>query len=99
LADNDMIIDYFGTSPLATVQNQIKSGYAAGSWNGNGITSSAAATAASSAHKTALGYAEASALGLTTFSGQSVDSTSVLIRYTYSGDANLDGVVDTLDFN
>src|SRR5207302_11307484 len=34
-----------------------------------------------------------------TFSGQSVDSSAVLIRYVYSGDANLDGAVDTIDFN
>jgi hypothetical protein len=50
-------------------------------------------------HKTALGYAEASALGIGTFSGQVVDSTSVLIAYTYAGDANLDRTVDTIDFN
>jgi hypothetical protein len=31
--------------------------------------------------------------------GQSVDSTSVLVRYAYTGDANLDGKVDTLEFN
>src|SRR5262249_15997067 len=30
---------------------------------------------------------------------QSVDNTSVLIRYTLYGDANLDGVVNALDFN
>jgi hypothetical protein len=99
LNDNDLIFDYSGASPLSTVRDQIKTGFAGGAWNGNGITSSSAAAAALSAHKTALGYAEASALGLTTFSGQSVDSTSVLVRYTYAGDANLDGVVDTLDFN
>jgi hypothetical protein len=52
-------------------------------------------------NKTALGYAEASSVlhGTTIFSGQSVDNTAVLIRYTYAGDANLDGVVNALDFN
>ena len=34
-----------------------------------------------------------------TFAGQSIDNTSVLVRYTAYGDANLDGVVDTTDFN
>ena len=43
-------------------------------------------------HKTALGYAEASFLGVTSFGGLPVDSSSVLIRYTLSGDANIDGV-------
>src|SRR4029079_1429460 len=44
-------------------------------------------------------YGEASALGLGTFASQAVDSTSVLVRYTYAGDANLDGKVNALDFN
>jgi T5SS/PEP-CTERM-associated repeat protein len=102
LSDNDMIVDYSGSSPLATIQSLIQAGYNGGSWTGDGITSSSAAAASLSAHKTALGYAEASALFGSfpaTFSGQSVDSTSILIRYTLSGDANLDGTVDTLDFN
>src|SRR5262249_34262141 len=71
-----------------------------GSWNGVGINSSTAATDSTSAHKTALGYAEASAVGITnSFFSQPVDSTTVLIRYTYLGDANLDGKVNALDFN
>lgn len=28
-----------------------------------------------------------------------MDNTTVLVRYVYAGDANLDGSVDTLDFN
>ena len=53
---------------------------------------------------TTLGIAEASdVLGLTgaqtaIWQGQTVDATSVLIKYTYGGDANLDGVVDILDY-
>jgi hypothetical protein len=102
LADNSLAVDYTGTSPIATIANQLKSGYASGSWSGNGIASSTAASAAGSAHKTALGVAEATDLFTSfpaSFRGQSVDNTSVLVRYTASGDANLDGVVDTLDFN
>src|SRR4051812_4947731 len=59
LADNDLVVDYAAgaPSPLATIQNQIKSGSAGGSWTGNGLTSTAAAAAASSPHRTALGYA------------------------------------------
>jgi hypothetical protein len=99
LNDSALVVDYpsGGPSPIATVQNQIKNGYAAGSWTGNGITSSAAAAAASSAHKTALGYADSTTPG--TFLGQILDGSAVVVRYTYSGDANLDGKVDTLDFN
>jgi len=101
LNDQDMIIDYSGSSPLATIQAKIISGYSNGNWNGPGINSaSAAATDAQpGAHLVALGYAEASALGLSSFSGQSVDPTSILIRYTFTGDADLNGTVDTVDFN
>src|SRR5581483_1412216 len=99
LNDNDLVIDYTGDSPIATITSQLTSGYATGAWLGNGITSSTAAALASSQHKTALGYTEASALGLTAFSGQTVDADSIVIKYTYSGDANLDGTVNALDFN
>ena len=36
-------------------------------------------------------------MGVTTFGGVAVDNTSVLIRYTWVGDANLDGVVNSAD--
>jgi hypothetical protein len=102
LTNNALIVDYGGTSFLPSIRTWLASGFAGGSWNGAGISSSSAAAVAtdgSNSHKTALGYAEASALGISTFADQSVDSTAVLVRYTLSGDANLDGVVDTLDFN
>src|SRR5439155_12913237 len=100
LNDTAAVVDYDppAASPLATIANQIQTGYAGGAWPGNGITSSSAAAAASSAHRTALGYAESSQLGISTFSGQSVDATSVLIRYTFAGDSNLNGTVDLTDF-
>jgi hypothetical protein len=47
-----------------------------------------------------VGYAENSDLPLgpyTNFYGQSVDDTSILMAYTRTGDANLDGVVDDAD--
>jgi autotransporter-associated beta strand protein len=97
LTNNNLVIDYTGASPIATVQNAVKFGYHNGAWNGPGITSSTAATSPGMA----LGYAEASSVFSTfpaTFSGQSVDNTSVLVRYTFAGDANLDGTVDTGDF-
>jgi hypothetical protein len=97
LTNNGLVVDYTGDSPLATIQSQLASGYASGSWNGNGINSSAAAADATSAHKTAVGFAASTGIG--TFMGQPIDDTAVLIRHTYSGDANLDGKVDTLDFN
>jgi hypothetical protein len=101
LTNNKLIVDYSGATPIATIANQIKSGFSA-SWSGNGVTSATAHAVAidgANPHKTALGYGEASILGISSFGGQSVDSTSVLVRYTWNGDANLDGLVNALDFN
>jgi hypothetical protein len=102
LTDNDAIIDYGGASPATTVRTLLIAGRASGAWTGNGIASSTAAAVAadvSNTHKTALGYAEASALSLASFSGEAVDATAICIRYTFTGDANIDGVVNSFDFN
>jgi hypothetical protein len=86
LHDNDLVIDYGASTPLDSVRTMIGIG---------SLTSSQAA--ASTTPKTALGYLDNTAGQFTTFSGQSVDNTSVLIKYTYAGDANLDGQVDVTD--
>jgi len=99
LNDNAMVVDYTGGSPLASIQSLLASGYAGGAWTGNGINSTAAAAQASSPHVTAIGVAEASALGVGSFRGQTITGPAVLLRYTYSGDADLSGTVDTVDFN
>jgi hypothetical protein len=99
LADNDLIVD---VTPLAAIKSLIVAGFNGGPWNGNALTSSNARVIAadqSNMHKTALGYATATSIGVTTFDGQSVSGSSILVRYTYVGDANLDGVVNALDFN
>jgi hypothetical protein len=105
LSNNYAIIDYANgsPSPIAIIEDQIKSGFANGSWTGNGITSSSAAgiAAGASPHRTALGVVEASQLYSTfpqSFAGQQIDSSSILIRYTYAGDGNLNGSVDLTDF-
>jgi hypothetical protein len=98
LTNNKFVVDYTGASPLATIQNQLKSGYAGGPWTGKGIISSTSAADASSAHKTAIGFAEASALGIGSFGGQTVDADAVVMRYTLAGDNNLSGTVDLTDF-
>jgi hypothetical protein len=102
LSDNAMIVDYTGASPLGTIGVWVNAGCANGSWTGNRLTSSSAAAQAGASHKTALGFAEASAIGLgagSIFFGQTLaDSTAVLVRYTYAGDGNVDGTVDLTDF-
>jgi hypothetical protein len=70
--------------------------YDGGLWNDPGLTSS---IARSSAGVTALGYGEASALGLSTFDGLTLGGNAVLIKYTLVGDDNLDGTVNFNDFS
>jgi len=97
LGNNDLIIDYTGgSSPLTTVQAQVKSAFATGNWSGPGITSS---VAAATPNNRALGIIEASDTSVTSFGGQPVAPSSVLVGFTVQGDANLDHVVNTTDFN
>jgi hypothetical protein len=105
LGDNSLIVDYSGASPLAEIRDRILSGRGGpglgASWKGAGINS----TAASEANKNdpeaySIGYTENATLPLgpyTNFRGQPVDSTSILLAYTRTGDANLDGLVNDDD--
>ena len=105
VTDNVFIVDYAGASPVATIREKILSGRdgpgIGGTWSGTGITSSTAATANQTVPDSrSLGYAENASLPLgpyTTFQGSPVDSNSVLIAFTRTGDANLDGVVNDDD--
>jgi hypothetical protein len=99
LADNNLILDYAGASPLVSVTNLIATGRNGGSWTGNGIITSAA-----NGNLTTLGVAEASqvldlaANQTALFAGETVDATAVLVKYTYGGDANLDGKLNVDDY-
>jgi autotransporter-associated beta strand protein len=93
LNNNDLVIDYDATSPIALVTSQIVAGRNGGSWNGNGIASDTAGTD----HTKGLGVADNAKLNYTTFSGQTVDDSSVLVKFTYLGDSDLNGQVDVAD--
>jgi hypothetical protein len=97
LGQNDIVVSNTGISSVNSVRGQITSGYANGAWNGFGLISSSAGLSGGIVR--ALGYADNNVLNLTAFGDQSVDSTSVLVRYTVAGDADLSGTVDSLDFN
>jgi hypothetical protein len=99
LTDHDLVVDYTASSPLTLIASYITKAFHNGAWDSFGLTSSSAQSSPSGTGRTALGYADASTLGITSFSGQTIDSTTALVRYTYSGDANLDGKVNALDFN
>jgi hypothetical protein len=105
LKSNAAVLDHNGASPATTVRQQIISGRGGAGfgkpWNGPGIASSTAAMAnATEPESRSIGYAENGAMPLgprTTFHGQPVDDTSILIAFTRTGDANLDGVVNDDD--
>ncbi len=81
-------------TPLLDVKNQILSAYAGGTWTGPGIT-----TSNGNSGNFGVGYAEASDLTTIPAIFGTVDSTTVLARYTRYGDADLNAVVNLDDFN
>jgi hypothetical protein len=107
LSGNDMVL--LGGNLSATAA-EIASAFAATAglnWFGYGITSSAAAS--NTTHLTGLGVIQNSVNGTTTgaplcnssnpFDGISPPASAVLVKYTYYGDANLDGKVDASDYS
>jgi hypothetical protein len=94
LTNNDLIVNWSGSNPTSTIRSYLMSSYDKGSWDLPGIGTSS--VVAGSPLYT-LGYADNSLLGDSTFDGQSVNANSVLVKYTYAGDANLDGVVNATD--
>jgi hypothetical protein len=84
LTNNSMIIDY--TGPVGSLADDTRLMLK----NGQLISSSATPTRT-------LGYGDNALLHKTTFAAQSVDASSMLIKFTYAGDANLDGQVDVTD--
>jgi hypothetical protein len=105
ITDNAAVLEYSGTSPVATIRSQLLSGRGTAgfgaTWTGQGITSSTAATAnVAEPEARSVGFAENSSLPLgayTNFRGQAVDESSILMAFTRTADANLDGVVDDND--
>ena len=88
---------------LAAVTAAVATGYAGGTFGGPGIASSAAAV--NPARNTTLGIILNSTTGMpggaalkSVFDTVPVTATDVLVKYTYYGDANLDGAVNGLDF-
>jgi hypothetical protein len=101
LNDNDLLLDYTGSSQLPAIQQLINTARSGGDWTGNGLTSSTARDNAS--HNTTLGAMEAtdykSIYGASaTFDGEPLDSTAVVVKYTYYGDTDFNGKVNFDDY-
>jgi autotransporter-associated beta strand protein len=83
LTNNSLILDYDDVGSLVTAfRTHIQSGKL--------MTSTPGA-------QTRLGYGDNAVLGKGTFGGLPVDLTSVLVKFTYGGDTDLDGDVDIAD--
>src|SRR5262249_14754319 len=95
LNDNDLVIDYSAVSPMGT-------------WTGSaydGIAGQIAAGVIKSSAMTSSLYALGVSESFDTFgaqggnfSGETVDSSAVLVKFTYGGDANLDGKLPIDDY-
>ena len=102
LTNNDLIIDYSGASPIADVEDMIRAGRNGGDWLGKGITSSVAALASSVYTLGVIDNATPGIVTFTSFSDQTVDPTTILVKFVHRSDLNMDGVVtfsDSVVFN
>jgi hypothetical protein len=106
LTNNSLVITYannagsFNPNIEKTVRAEIINGFDDFKWDGNGITSSTAENDAANPETSpykgdaAVGYADNNDLG-----NSSLPNNSVLVRFTYYGDADLNGKVDLNDFD
>ncbi len=99
LADNDLLITSTSQSLVTGFIREARNG---GAWDHAGITSSSARDSIS--HNTTLGLMDGATYralnGATaTFGGLPVDDSNVLVKYTYYGDADFNGVVDFDDYS
>ncbi|MBC8108518.1 MAG: hypothetical protein H7Z14_18175 [Anaerolineae bacterium] len=103
LVDNDMILDYTGATQLPAVQSLINAMRNGGTWDGTrGITSSYAAS--STPPNNTLAAIEATEFEAmqgvgALFDGEALDADMVLVKHTYYGDTDFNGVVDFDDYS
>ena len=93
LNDHSLIVDYSTSSPVASIRQMLINGHGPGDWSGTTGISSSIAHVDTNHHHT-LAYGQATDLGITNFAGQTITGNAVVVKYTYYGDSNLDGVVD-----
>jgi hypothetical protein len=100
LTNNSMVIDYTAGS-LSTVTSAVRGHLAAGRLFTSLTDRNHAGDASDPTHLRRLGYADGAAVGFgsgSTFAGVTLaDADNLLIKYTWSGDSNLDGKVDVTD--
>ena len=95
LKSNDLVVHI---GDLSAITAAVKSGFAGGAWNGSGATSSTAA--ANTSHLTTLGVAAfGSGTAISSIDGATLAAGDVVVKYTYYGDADLNGKVDASDYS
>ena len=95
LTNNNLIVHNGNPTDIF---NQLALG-SAGNWQGTkGVTSSSAAAAGNTALGMELNNDGNGNTLVDTFEGQTVSNTDVLVKYTFAGDANLDGTVNGSDY-
>jgi T5SS/PEP-CTERM-associated repeat protein len=85
---------------ILDITDLVKRGRAGGAWTGPGITSSTAAAQPNKLTGLAV-ILNDNGLGLpilTTFGGHDADINSILIKYTWNGDMDLNGIIDADDY-
>jgi hypothetical protein len=110
VTNNDLIVDYAPaeSSPVEAVKEWITAGFNYGSWDGFGITTGYINSPdpggdpndAGDMYTRGVGYMQNDQClygPYSEFSGQAVDDSTVLVKYTRLGDLNLDGVVNDMD--
>jgi autotransporter-associated beta strand protein len=100
--DNEYLANGTGNAEYgnAAIHDALQEGanFASGYWDGtHGILSSTAATDLN--YHTAVGDAWNDYLGYTSWRGKTVGSDSLLVSYTYYGDADMSGTVTTNDYS
>jgi hypothetical protein len=102
LNDNDLMLNYTGTSPLAAVQSMINASRNGGSWDGTGAIRSTKAKNANPRNTTLAAIEAADYRGIygagSAFDGVTPAASAVLVKYTYYGDADFNGKVNFDDY-
>lgn len=89
LTNNDLLLDYTGSaSPFTRIRDYSVSGYNFGF----GLTSSLAVG------DTVIAVVDNAEYGLTKWANENIAATTIIGKYTYFGDANLDGKVTAADY-
>ena len=91
---NDSLMINYGSNPdpIASIAALLASGYAGGAWNGSGIDTSAPLVVSGLSY--GIGYADSADTG----NPAGLPSGTIEIKYTLLGDADLNGIVNGIDF-